>query len=298
MKIALDWTPNVMHSGLYIAKAKGWLDIDFISPSVDDYSVMPSEKVVSGLVDFSIGPPESLIAHHLETNHPQLLALAPILHKNTSSIVALQEKDIHSVADWSGKTYAALGIAFEEKLLQNMIQQHNSNANLLVTTPLKLDTWNMLKNGEVDLTWIFLPIEGTEAIYKEIPLTIFPPEDMGVPYPACPIIKTSRNLAEADPDAIMQFLKAAQRGYQYAVDYPEEAVACLRKGSENNWIEDARLLLECQKAVNDYYLDANKNWGIVNTASLAKYMNWLYDKAIIDRKPDIDKMIYRASIPT
>jgi hypothetical protein len=37
-----------MHSGLYIAKAKGWLDIDFISPSVDDYSVMPSEKVVSG----------------------------------------------------------------------------------------------------------------------------------------------------------------------------------------------------------------------------------------------------------
>jgi hypothetical protein len=78
------------------------------------------------------------------------------------------------VADWSGKTYAALGIAFEEKLLQNMIQQHDRNANLLITTPLKLDTWNMLKNGDVDLTWIFLPIEGTELFIKKYLSLFFP----------------------------------------------------------------------------------------------------------------------------
>jgi hypothetical protein len=37
MKIALDWTPNVMHTGLFVAKSKGWLDLDFVSPAVDEY---------------------------------------------------------------------------------------------------------------------------------------------------------------------------------------------------------------------------------------------------------------------
>jgi NitT/TauT family transport system substrate-binding protein len=237
MKLALDWTPNVMHTGLFVAKAKGWLDIELISPSVDEYTVMPSDKLASNLVDFSIGPPESLIAHYLENEHPQLLALAPILQQNTSALVALQDRKIDTPHKWAGKTYAALGIPFEQQLIMEITRQASQEVHVHVTSPMKLNTWTMLQNGETDLTWIFLPVEGAEAAYKEIALSVFKLEDFGIPYPPCPLIKTSRNLAEADPRAIESFLKETRRGYEYAVDYPEEAVTLLRKNSENNWIE-------------------------------------------------------------
>lgn len=296
MKIALDWTPNVMHSGLYIAKGKGWIDLEFISPSVDDYAVMPSEKVISGEAEFSIGPPESLIHHHLENEQTQLLTLGPILHKNTSVFAALEKKNIRTLRDWSGKTYAALGIAYEEALVQQILQQ-GGNIPMHFSHPLKLDTWKMLQAGETDLTWIFLPVEGAEATYKDIGLTIFRPEDFGIPYPACPLIYTSRNFAEAVPDAVIQFMKAVQKGYQYAVDYPEEAVMYLRKGSENNWIEDGRLLLHCQKAINPFFLDKDKKWGRLQETSLSAYVNWLFDNQIITRKPDVEKMVYKSALP-
>jgi NitT/TauT family transport system substrate-binding protein len=295
MKIALDWTPNVMHTGLFVAKSKGWLDIDFISPAVDEYTVMPSDKVASNLVDFSIGPPESLINHHLESEHPQLLALAPILYQNTSALAALQTKNIDSPHKWAGKTYAALGIPFEQQLIMEITRQFPNEIHMHVTSPMKLNTWNMLQNGETDLTWIFLPVEGAEAAYKGTALTIFKLEDFGIPYPPCPVIKTSRNLAEADPQTIESFLKEARRGYQYAVDYPEEAVTILRKNSENNWIEDPRLLLHCQKEINKYFLNSHKQWGVMPEQSLQNYITWLYDKNIISSKPNASQMLYHSA---
>lgn len=295
MKIALDWTPNVMHTGLFVAKSKGWLDLEFISPAVDEYTVMPSDKVVSNLVDFSIGPPESLISHHLESEHPQLLALAPILYHNTSALVALRERNIDSAKKWAGKTYAALGISFEQELILEMSGKAANEAQLHVTRPMKLNTWTMLMNGETDLTWIFSPVEGAEAAYKGIELSIFKLEDFGIPYPACPLIKTSRNLAEADPKAIESFLKEARRGYRYAVDYPEEAVSILRKNSENNFIEDPRLLLHCQKEINKHFLNNDKQWGMLPEQSIQKYINWLYDKNIINRQLSADSMLYQSA---
>lgn len=294
MKIALDWTPNVMHTGLFVAKSKGWLDLDFVSPAVDEYTVMPSDKVASNLVDFSIGPPESLISHYLDSEHPQLLALAPILYQNTSALAALQENNIDTLQKWAGKTYAALGIPFEQQMIMEITRQFSGEIHVHVTSPMKLNTWAMLQHGETDLAWISLPVEGAEAAYKEIPLTIFRLEDFGIPYPPCPIIKTSRNLAEADPQAIVSFLREARRGYQYAVDYPEEAVSILRKNSENNWIEDPRLLLHCQKEINKYFLNSHTPWGVMPEQSLHKYVDWLYDKNIISSKPDANRMIYHS----
>jgi ABC-type nitrate/sulfonate/bicarbonate transport system substrate-binding protein len=153
----------------------------------------------------------------------------------------------------------------------------------------------VLLNGETDLAWIFLPVEGAEAAYKGVALNIFKLEDFGIPYPACPLIKTSRNLAEADPQAIESFLKEARRGYEYAVDYPEEAVSILRKNSENNWIEDPRLLLHCQKEINKYFLDSHKQWGKLPEQSLQDYINWLYDKNIISRRLSAESMLYQAA---
>jgi hypothetical protein len=47
--------------------------------------------------------------------------------------------------------------------------------------------------------------------------------------------------------------------------------------------------------VNQYFLNHHKQWGVMPEQSLQHYITWLYDKNIISRKPDVDKMIYHSA---
>jgi len=289
MKIALDWTPNPMHTGLFVARHKGWLDLECISPSADGYAVMPTEKLLRGDVDLSIGPPEGLIAHYCTVAAPQLLAVAPILRENTSAFVAGPAAGIRTAADWSGKRYAALELPFEKGLLTAVTEGSGENGPE-VFAPAKLDTWKMLLAGETDLTWIFLPVEGAEAAYEGVPLVVFRPEDSGIPYPPCPVICTSREVAGAEPGAMAHFLAGAARGYRFAANYPEEAAQILGR-----YVEEpvpSRKLAYIQRAVNPYYYLTGGPLAYPPEA-LAAYGDWLWQRGLLERQFDVTAMIWK-----
>ncbi len=290
MKIALDWTPNPMHTGLFVAKHKGWLDLECISPSADGYAVMPTEKLLRGEVDLCIGPPEGLIEHHCTARTPQLLAVAPILRENTSAFAAGPASGIRTVADWAGKRYAALELPFEKGLLTAVTEGSGENGPE-VFAPAKLDTWKMLLAGETDLTWIFLPIEGAEAAYEGIPLTVFRPEAFGIPYPPCPVIHTSRAFAQAEPGAVGHFLAGAARGYRFAADYPEEAARILAR-----YLEEPipfRKLDYIQRAVNPYYYLTGGPL-TYPPAALAAYVEWLWQRGLLEKQPNAGAMVWQS----
>jgi NitT/TauT family transport system substrate-binding protein len=289
MKIALDWTPNPMHTGLFVAQHKGWLDLECVSPSVDGYAVMPTEKLLRGDVDFCIGPPEGLIEHHLAVQTPQLLAVTPILQENTSAFVAGPTSGIRCVGDWPGKRYAALELPFENGLLTAVTEGSGENGPQ-VFAPAKLDTWNMLLAGETDLTWIFLPIEGAEAAYEGIPLTVFRPEAFGIPYPPCPVIHTSRTFARAEPIAVGHFLQGAARGYRFAAEYPEEAARILA-GYLEEPIPSGKLNY-IQRAVSPYYYLAGGPL-TYPPAALAAYVDWLWQRGLLEKQPEAGPMIWQ-----
>jgi ABC-type nitrate/sulfonate/bicarbonate transport system substrate-binding protein len=278
-----------MHTGLFVARHKGWLDLDYVSPSADGYAVMPTDKLLRGEVDWCIGPPEGLIEHHCTVPTPQLLAVAPILQENTSAFAAGSASGIRTVRDWAGKRYAALELPFEKGLLTAMTEGSGENGPE-VFSPAKLDTWKMLLAGETDLTWIFLPIEGAEAAYEGVPLTVFRPEEFGIPYPPCPVIHTSAGFAQADPSAIRYFLEGAARGYRFAADYPEEAAQILAR-----YVEEPippQKLAYIQRAVNPYYYLAEGALGYPQ-AAMGAYIDWLWQRALLERRPDAGFMIWQ-----
>jgi hypothetical protein len=55
IKVALDWTPNTIHSGLFVAKSNGLyqsrdLDVQLLSPDAK-YSKTPAKRLEDGEVD-------------------------------------------------------------------------------------------------------------------------------------------------------------------------------------------------------------------------------------------------------
>ena len=67
VRLALDWTPNTVHTGILVALSKGFytdagIDLHLINPADDNYATTPAEKVLSNNADIAICPSEFIIA--------------------------------------------------------------------------------------------------------------------------------------------------------------------------------------------------------------------------------------------
>lgn len=115
IRIALDWTPNTIHSGLYLAQAKGIyskhnLNVELIPPDAK-YSKTPAKQLEAGVVDLAICPSESCIAYN-ESGKMKLQAIYAILAKDASAIVGLEKLD--SMRELGqGKRYGSYNARYE-----------------------------------------------------------------------------------------------------------------------------------------------------------------------------------------
>src|SRR5437588_5701840 len=64
MSLALDWTPNTNHTGIYVALAKGWYRDQGIDLKLLPYSdsTTPDALVSTGKADVGISSTESIVA--------------------------------------------------------------------------------------------------------------------------------------------------------------------------------------------------------------------------------------------
>ncbi|USW50044.1 Putative NMT1/THI5 family protein [Septoria linicola] len=128
LRVALDWTPNTIHSGLYLALAKGiyqkhGLDVELLPPDAQ-YSKTPAKRLEAGEVDLAICPSESCIAYN-ERGKMRLQAIYAILQKDASAIVSTKLGRMRELGD--GKRYGSYNARYEDKLVASMVADSDRN---------------------------------------------------------------------------------------------------------------------------------------------------------------------------
>lgn len=96
----LDWTPNTNHTGLYVAKEKGFLeeegiDLDIKLPPEDS----SSDLVINNKAPFAIYFQDSM-AKKLSKG-AGITAVAAIVEHNTSGIISKKMHKFHNQLSWS-----------------------------------------------------------------------------------------------------------------------------------------------------------------------------------------------------
>ncbi|HLL94923.1 MAG TPA: ABC transporter substrate-binding protein, partial [Spirosoma sp.] len=119
IRLALDWTPNTNHTGFYVALAKGTykkagLDVQIISPDIDNYQLTPAKRVALGQADLAITPSESVIS--FQTKGVPLVAIAAVLARDASAIITLKQSGITRPQQLDGKVYASYGARYEDEI--------------------------------------------------------------------------------------------------------------------------------------------------------------------------------------
>ena len=234
IKIALDWTPNINHIGIFVAKEMGFyqeekIDVQILNPADDNYNLTPGKKLEMGITDFAIAPFETVISLNNKINTVNAIAVFAILKEDISSIATLSSSGLKRPKDLDGKIYASYKARYEDHIIKELIKNDGGSGDIKLIYPDKLGIWNTLLQQKADATWIFNNWEGIEAASKNIPLNKFQLADFNIPYCYSPVIITEKNNLITHRKDYEHFIKATKKGYQFAIQNKLQAVNILKE---------------------------------------------------------------------
>lgn len=229
VSLQLQWVTQAQFAGYYVALDKGWYKDEGINltivPGAPD--VFAIDLVVSGNRDFGT----SLLADltlAVQSKKP-VVSLAQIQQKNGLLLVTRKDSGIASPKDFAGKRVGVWMGSWEAQFWALMAQSGLSRNDFkLVAQGFSMDPF--LKQ-ELDVASAMVYNEYQTVIEKGIPayaMNVIDYADYGLGFPGDTLL-TSRQMVEQKPDLCARMVKASLRGWQYAVNHPEEAVEIVLK---------------------------------------------------------------------
>lgn len=226
LSVALDWTPNTNHVGLYVAQSKGWFEEAGLDVEILPYTDTSSGTLVaSGVAEFGI---LSAVGFHSQraTGADMTVVMAVVQHETGHLVFNGEREDIQRPADLDGMTYAGFGSAWEEALISTIIR-NDGGEGTFDTVTLGTSAYEALAIGRVDFTLEVSTWEGVNSVLLDRPQRAFRYADYGVPDQHTTFLGANGTWLTDHPDTADAFVQAAQRGYEFAAHNPQEAADIL-----------------------------------------------------------------------
>ena len=288
LSVALDWTPNTNHVGLYVAQSKGWfeeagLDVDIL-PYTDTSS---GTLVATGVAEFGI---LSAVSFHSQraTGADMQVVMAIVQHETGRLVFNGEREDIQRPADLDGMTYAGFGSAWEVALISSIIR-HDGGEGVFDTVTLGTSAYEALANGTVDFTLEVSTWEGVNSVLLNRPQRAFRYADFGVPDQHTTFLGGNASWIADNPQIAAAFVQAAQRGYAYAEANPAEAADILI-AQTGGMLSNPDLVHASMRALVDggYLSDPGEPVGMIDEAMFANIVAFLFEADILrDENGDV-----------
>ena len=277
---ALDWTPNTNHTGLYVARDKGFfaeegLEVEIVQPSEDGAEIM----VATGRAQFGVGFQDSIAPALCQKESIPLTAVAALLQHNTSGLISLKSSGIDRPRALEGKKYATWESPVELATVHKVMENDGGDFSKLQLIPSTVYDVVTALNTEIDCVWIYyawdgikMEIEGYDTNYLD-----FGKIDPVFDY-YTPIIISGTEFLKKEGDTARAFLRALAKGYEWSVANPDEAAEILCKAAPEL---DPKLVHASQKWINDYYISDAKQWGYIEAERWNRFFRWLNDTKLM-----------------
>ncbi|BCJ56591.1 ABC transporter substrate-binding protein [Micromonospora endophytica] len=294
VQVALDWTPNTNHTGLYVAQQKGFfaaqgLEVEIVQPGDADASSL----VAADRIPFGIGYQEALT--QARAQDAPLVSIAAIVQHNTSGFASPTDRNLTRPAQYVGKTYGGFGGPIEEPLLRTIVAADGGDPSKVKTVNVgDADFFAATKKG-VDFEWIFYGWTGVEAELRGEPVNIQYVRDY---HPALdfytPILITNETRIANDPDLVRAFTAGAAEGYTYAAKNPAESADILLAAAPDL---DAELVKRSQEWLSPRYQDDAPRWGEQKAEVWTNFATWLYEQKVLTVEVDATKAYTNDFLP-
>jgi ABC-type nitrate/sulfonate/bicarbonate transport system substrate-binding protein len=292
--VTLDWTPNTNHTGLYVAKDKGYykdlgMDVEIIQPA----GGTAEQLVATDKAQFGISYQESVTLARVEDI--PVVSIGAVIQHNTSGFASLKEKGIETPKDFEGKRYGGWGSPIEKATLKALMDKDGADVEKVQILTSGAADFFAASEKDVDFAWIFEGWTGVEAKLKGIELNYV---DLGKEDPALdyytPVIITNEKNINENKDLIKKFMEATSKGYADAMKNPTEAADILLKAAPEL---NKELVVESQKFLSDKYQADAEKWGLQKKEVWENYTNWLFERDLITKKIDTEAAFTNEFLP-
>jgi ABC-type nitrate/sulfonate/bicarbonate transport system substrate-binding protein len=279
--VALDWTPNTNHIGLFVARDKGFYEEAGIEVEILPYTDTAAGTLVANRVaDFGVVGSIGLMTQR--TAGADLVAAYAIVQTETGRLVFKADRtDISRPRDLDGMTYGGFGSAWENALIGSMIRNDGGKGEFETVT-LGTSAYQALENGAVDFTLEVSTWEGVKAELDGVRQRAFRYADFGVPDEHTALLGSSRAFLDGNPEAAKAFIQATLRGYDFAVDHPEEATNLLIAANADVLTDRRLIRASLQALIGGHYLRTeNGVTGRIEPNKMEAIGTYLFDAKIL-----------------
>ncbi len=281
VSVALDWTPNTNHIGLFVAEAKGFYEAAGIDVEILPFTdTSAATLVANNVADFGILGSIGLFTQR--TAGADLVATYALVQTETGRLVFKADRDdIQTPRDLDGKIYAGFGSGWETALIGTIIR-HDGGLGEFETVTLGTSAYEALANGAVDFTLEVYTWEGVKAERDGPAQRAFRYADYGVPDQHTNFLGTTSAYLAEHPDTAAAFISASRRGYAYAVEHPDEAADILVAANADTLLDRDFVRASLQALIDGHYLQTEEGAiGTIDPDKMEAMGSFLFEAGLL-----------------
>lgn len=280
--IILDYVANTNHTGMYVALDQGFYQEEGLNVKI----IEPTEGATATLIavgkgDFGISYQEDVTVALASKDPLPIKAVATVIQHNTSGFATYEDKNITSVKDFEGKTYAGWGGPGEEAVLKALMTQAGADFSKLNMVVSDGSGFAALKD-QADIMWFYEAWDNVKCGQAGFPINYMELRqlDSRLDY-YTPVIIANTDTLEKKPEMVKKFMRATAKGYEYAMEKPEECAKILHKYAPDYALE---MLTQSQVYLAGKYQEDAPRWGVMKDEVWDSYTDFMMEYGVIDKK--------------
>jgi putative hydroxymethylpyrimidine transport system substrate-binding protein len=280
--LLLDFTPNAVHAGIYLATERDYDDAEGVQLDVraPGASTDALRLLQAGRVDMAI-----LDIHDLALAREQdrdIVGVMALVQRPLAAVLA--QPEITRPRDLEGKRAGVSGLPSDVAVLRSVIEGDGGDPDSVKTTTIGFEAVKALLAKRVAAATAFWNVEGVALKAQRPETREFRVDDYGAPpYPELVLCVTRTTLDEQRP-VLAATIRALQRGYTETQNDPESALSALGDANPDLDRDAASAQLD---AVSPAFTAGADYYGQLREDVLEKWAAWDLQFGIVKRPIDV-----------
>jgi ABC-type nitrate/sulfonate/bicarbonate transport system substrate-binding protein len=282
--LLLDFQPNAVHSGIYLARQRGYdkaegvdLQIEQPTASTDSLKLLRSGRADAAILDIH----DLALARERGADVVGVMAL---VQRPLAAVLA--QPGIRSPRQLEGRRAGVTGLPSDEAVLSSIVRGAGGDPARVRTVTIGFQAVKALLARRVDAATAFWNVEGVALKRRRPGIREFRVDDYGAPsYPELVLCVNRTTLEDRLPE-VRGIVRALQRGYVETEADPESAIEAMM--SQVDGLD--RSALEAQmSAVQPDFAAGVRTYGTLDRDRLHAWARWEARFGIVRRPPDVER---------
>jgi putative hydroxymethylpyrimidine transport system substrate-binding protein len=290
--LVLDFTPNAVHAGIYMALARGYdraagVNLHVITPSASTDAI---RLLATGRANFAI-----LDIHDLaiaRTRTQGIVGILPIVEHPLAAVIA--QPRYASPRQLAGQTVGVTGAPSDTAVLDSILLGSGARPAAVKRITIGFNAVGDLLAGRVAAATAFWNDEGVTLARRRPGFHVFRVEKYGAPaYPEL-VLCASATALKADPALARDTVNALVRGYDATLADPAAAARALESRVPGL---DASLVSAELRGLLPAFRGPGGRFGVLDPTLLRTWSRWEARFGIVKHPPDVATTFDRAFAP-